>query len=53
MNNEEQQKILNILNPDVELKNPENLKIQQEINELIIENIKLEGINNDNEEEWN
>lgn len=51
MNNEEQQKILNILNPDIELKNPENLKIQQEINELIIENIKLEGINNDNKEE--
>lgn len=48
MNHEEQQKILNILNPNVELKNPENRKKQEEINKLIIEINKLEENNDDN-----
>ena len=48
MNPEEQQKILNILNPNVELKNPESRQKQEEINELIIEVARVEGSNNDN-----
>lgn len=48
--NEEKQKILDIFNDEVELKDPINREKQAIIKELLIETIKIEGINNDDKE---
>ena len=41
--NEEKQKILNIFNPKVKLKDPANQKNQEIIKKLIIETANIEG----------
>lgn len=48
--NEEKQKILDIFDDEVELKGPINREKQAIIKELLIETIKIEGINNDDKE---
>lgn len=45
--NENKQKILNIFNEKVELKQPENKEKQAKIKQLIIETIKIEGTKDD------
>ena len=45
--NEEKQKILNIFDNKVKLKNPKNREKQDKIKKLLIETLKLEGNNND------
>lgn len=41
--NEEKQKILNIFDDKVKLKNPTNREKQEKIKQLLIETIKIEG----------
>ena len=41
--NEEKQKILNIFDNKVELKNPKNREKQEQIKKLLIETFKIEG----------
>ena len=41
--NEEKQKILNIFDNNVKLKNPKNREKQEQIKKLLIETIKIEG----------
>lgn len=44
--NENKQKIQNIFNKNVELKNPTNREKQAKINKLLIETLKIEGNKN-------
>lgn len=46
--NEEKQKILNIFDDKIKLKNPINREKQDKIKQLLIETLKIEGNNNDN-----
>ena len=46
--NEEKQKIINIFDDNVKLKNPINREKQEKIEQLIIETFKKEEKNNDN-----
>lgn len=41
--NEEKQKILNIFDNNVKLKNPKNREKQEQIKKLLIETFKIEG----------
>ena len=52
MNSKEKQKILDIFDKNIELKNPINREKQEIIKELLIETIKIEGINSDNKEQY-
>jgi len=47
--NEERQRILDIFDKNVELKDTVNREKQEQIKELIVENIKLEELKNENE----
>ena len=47
--NEEKQKILNIFDDKVKLKNKVNQEKQDKIKKLLIETLKIEGNKNDNQ----
>lgn len=52
MNEEIKQQILDIFDDEVELKDPINREKQAIIKELLIETLMIEGINNDNKEQY-